>query len=471
MNVTELNEEILQEEPVNDDEFFRFEMGEAHYTDMGNSQRLAFLHGDKLRWSPALGWLQYDGIKWQQVDDTVPAGLARKVPRFLLEEAAAETENPGKRQQLAEWALESEKASAISAMVRLLRSEPGIRVETEDIDSDPWLLNVENGTLDLRTLEFLSHSPGDLLTKVSGCRYNPEAKCPRWEQFLQEVMDGNNDLIGYLQRYVGYILTGLTKEQSFLFFSGCGANGKGRFVETVAALLGDYATPFSPGALIANRNDSTNEFAALRGCRYTYCGEIEPGKTLDAALLKTLTGEDSMRVRFLYHEFFTLTPTFKVVYSANGAPKVRDSSYGFWRRCKHVPFNVSFPLEKRDKQLQEKLNEELEGILNWAINGLETWKKNGLQEPGIVTAATREYRDDQSVISCFLEEVTVKTQDPTLGMSLQKLHDYFSDWSKKNGERLISNRALKKELEALGMTTYKGNIGVMVQGIKLVDKE
>jgi putative DNA primase/helicase len=237
-----LEEEIIREPGIAD------LLGDVRRTDVGNASRLAFLHGDKLRWSPSLGWLRYNGRYWETSDDVMVAGYARDGPRQIIEQAA-ESDEPGLRSLLCEWALESEKNSSIRAMVNLLKSEPGIRVESDALDRSPWLLNVQNGTLDLKTGKLLSHNPGDLITKMAGASFDPDAQCPRWERFILEVMDGDEDLAGYLRRFSGYALTASTKEQAFLFFSGIGANGKGRFVETLAHILGDYAAPLSPAAL------------------------------------------------------------------------------------------------------------------------------------------------------------------------------------------------------------------------------
>ena len=442
---------------------------DARRTDAGNALRLAFLHGGKLRWSPEIGWLEYDGKRWQSTDDNCVAGYARDVPRNLLEEAAA-SDNPGIRSVLAEWALESEKASSIRAMVYLLKSEPGIRVSSDELDKDVWLLNTPTGTLDLRTQKISPHDAGDLLTRISGASFNPDATCPRWERFMLEIMDGDEEMVSYLQRFAGYCLTGDVREQNFLFCSGIGANGKSVFVELLASVLGDYASPLSPSALVVKHGDqSTNELAALRGCRLAYCAEIEAGKTLDAGLLKALTGGDSFRVRFLYREFFSLQPQLKMIYNANGQPRVRDNSYGFWRRCKHVPFNVSFPPERRDDRLREKLLQEKDGILNWMLDGLREWMRDGLKEPAIVSAATREYQDDQSVVRSFIDERTRRI--PGHSIQLARLHESFLEWAKTNAERPLSNKLLKREMEALGYNTHKGMAGVMVDDIGLVTSD
>lgn len=443
-------------------------LGDVHLTDTGNAARLSFLHGDRLRWSPAVGWLHFNGRYWEPTDDTVVMAFARDVPKQLVDQAA-ESDEPGLRSLLCGWAIESEEHSKIRSMVSLLRSEPGIRVEVDSLDKNPWLLNLENGTLDLKTGKLRNHNSGDLLTKLAGTSFDPDAQCPRWEQFILEVLDGEEDLANYLRRFCGYLLTGSTKEQCFLFLSGVGANGKGVFTETLARLMGDYGEPLSPSALLVKQGEQTNEIASLRGARYVFCSEVEPGKTLDTALLKALTGEDSMRVRFLYREFFTMKPCFKILYSANGMPKVRDSSYGFWRRCKHVPFNRTFSPDVRDAGLRGKLEKELPGILNWCLSGLQEWLSGGLKEPGIVSAATREYRDDQSVIRAFLDDMTKKI--PGHCVPLSELHEVYLDWAKKNGERTISNRVLKRELEQNGITTKRGMVGVLAENIGIVTTE
>ena len=434
-------------------------------TDCGNAERLAFLHGDRLRWSPSLGWLQFDNTRWRPVDETVVAGLARGVSNQLFKQAGEESDDAGRSSMLASWGLESQKASAIRSMVSLLRSEPGIMVDADDLDADPWLLNTGSGTIDLKTGRLRTHNPRDLITKLTGAAYDPEALAPRWTIFVNEIMDGDAELVGYLQRFAGYALTGDVSEQIFLFCSGSGANGKSVLLEVLASVLGDYATPLSPQALVVKHDATTNELASLRGARLAYCAEIEAGKVLDAGLMKSLTGGDSFRVRHLYKEYFTLKPQAKLAYNANGQPRVRDNSFGFWRRCRHVPFNVSFTGERCDPRLREKLEAERSGILNWMLAGLRMWLESGLREPESVRIATSEYRDDQSVIRAFLDESTRNT--PGLCVPLAELHTEYQEWAKRSGERGMTNRRLKRELEQAGLTTRKGVIGVLVEGLTL----
>ena len=289
------------------------------------------------------------------------------------------------------------------------------------------------------------------------------------ERFILEAMGGDAELVEYLRKWCGLLLTGITKEQAFLFFSGTGSNGKGVFVETMAHLLGDYSSPLSGTALTVKQGDSsTNEWAALRGVRFAYCGEIDSAKTMDSALIKTLTGEDSIAVRFLYREFFTLKPQFKIIYSANGEPRVRDNSYGFWRRIKHVPFQVTFDGARKDGQLKEKLRGEADGILLWSLVGLCNYLEHGMQEPEVVSAATRQYRDEQSAVKTFMGDCTESV--PGHSVLLSRLHSEYLRWSKMNREKSLSSKKLKKELEQSRYDVYRGMQGYAIRDISLSEE-
>ena len=446
-------------------------LGEIHFTDAGNAQRLCHIHGDRMRWCSFIGWYSFNGKHWERVDDNVIVGLAKDVPVSMLEQAAV-TEKEGLRRKLAEWSIESETASALRAMASLVKSEPGIPISTDDLDADKWLLNVRNGTLDLRTGELLPHSSSDLITMIAGTDYEPDASAPHWERFIASIMVEDEAMIAFLQRFCGYVLTGCTHEQCFAFLSGGGENGKGVLTETLAALLGSYASSISQAAIMVKSGDNIpNEWASMRGKRLAYCGEVETSKTIDSALVKTLTGEDTMSVRFLRREFFQMRPVFKLLYSANGKPKVKDNSHGFWRRVRLIPFDATFPKgdPRRDPDLKAKLRAELPGILNWCLHGLSQWRIKGLDEPERVTGATEEYRDSENVVKQFCDDRTRRI--PGHCVPLAKLHEEYVEWSKRNAERTLSSKALGKELESLGYVKYHGRMGKMVQNIALAATE
>jgi len=428
-------------------------------SDLGNAQRLARLHGQRVRHVPELGWLYHNGVEWSTVDEARIVALSRDIPKLILREAAKEHDSK-RRKHVTSWALASESFSKIRAAVALLRSEPGILSQPEDFDRDPFLLNVKNGTLDLRTGNLRPHAPGDMITMTAGTDYTPGARCPRWESFLQEIMGGDAELIEYLQSFAGYCLTGDVSAQVFLYCSGVGANGKSTFVETLAGVLGGYATALSPSALVAKQNDNTNELAGLRGCRLCHCAEMEGGRTLDAGLLKALSGGDSFRVRFLFKEFFTFRPSLKLVYCANSPPKVKDTSYGFWRRCRHVPFSVTIPPGRRDGRLREKLMEEAPGILLWCLEGLRRWQAEGLREPEAVASATRDYKDAENAVKQFCDE----TFQPIRGHTvlLARAHEKYLAWAKASGERTLGRNSFSGELRTLGYSFIRQSVGMAI---------
>ncbi|MEK0452362.1 MAG: hypothetical protein AGIKBDMD_00292 [Synergistaceae bacterium] len=434
-------------------------------TDTGNAKILAHIHGDEVRWCDERGWMFFNGRYWESTSHVKIESLARDVPKYLHEYASKIDEND-KRQAIAIQSIRAESNSAIKAMANLLKSEPNIAVSVNKFDSDPWLLNLQNGTIDLKTGLLRPHNRNDVITHIANAKYDPKAKAEKWKKYLDDVMCGDGDLVEYLQRYMGYILTGSTKEQSFLFFSGSGANGKSRFTETAAKMMGTYGSPLSANALVVKYGtQQTNELAGLAGLRYVYCGEVDSSKTIDSAMIKNWTGEESLKCRFLFKELFTLKPQFKLIYSANGDPKVKDDSYGFWRRCKKIPFKVSFKDgdARRDPNLQDKLNMEIDGILIWALDGLAKYLKEGIGNPQAVSNATHDYQTSMSDIRQYLEEKTVWADESNL--SLEDLHRDYVIWCEKNGETPITKKGLKKKLEEYGYEVGRVTKGTIVKGL------
>src|SRR5262249_35693849 len=273
---------------------------------------------------------------------------------------AHEIENESLRKDLAEHALRSESEARLRAMVSLAATDPDLHVPPSQLDADPWLLNLENGTLDLHTGKLGSHRRSDLITRLAPVGWDPAAKCPRWKAFLADVFSGDDALIGYVQRAAGYSLTGDTSERILLILHGEGANGKTTFLETLTAALGDYAARTPTETLLAKRPDAIpNDVARLKGTRFVTASEAGEGVQLAEARVKELTGRDRVPARFLHREWFEFCPEFKLWLATNHKPVIRGTDKAIWDRIRLVPFTVRIAKMKQDKHLLEKLRMEL----------------------------------------------------------------------------------------------------------------
>ena len=384
-------------------------------TDLGNAERLMAAHGANLRYHVNAGtWLRWTGKVWSEDSAGEVHRLAAQSVRAMMQEAEA-IPSLEERAALVKHALRSESAPRLAAAVDLAARGhlPGVRVMANELDRDPWALNVLNGVLDLHTGKLRLHDPKDLHTKLAAVVFDPEARCPRWEQFLREVFTSDADLPDYLKRVAGYLLTGDTREQAVFFLVGKGANGKGVYEETLRAVLGDYAkvTPFA--TFLDRRDNATNDLAFLVGARAVTASEGAARETFNEALLKRLTGGDAISCRFLYHENFTYTPTYKIQFATNEVPRFTSQTYAIKRRVHIVPFRQTFygrddgrePV--RDEALREKLRAELPGILAWAVRGCLEWQQAGLCAPREVKEETTALFEAMDPLGDFLEEECV----------------------------------------------------------------
>jgi P4 family phage/plasmid primase-like protien len=419
---------------------------EVHCTDLGNARRLVRGHGaDFHHCHPWRRDLVFDGRRWREDDTAQAERWTKDTVRRMYAEAAGE-ENGDRREGLVQHALESEDAKRLRAMVSLARSEPGVPVLPADLDADPFLFNALNGTIDLRTGRLREHRREDLLTKLAPVEYDPDAPCPLWRKFLGRILDGNEDLVAYLQRVVGYGLTGDVSEQSLWFFHGTGANGKSTFLLTVLAMLGDYGMQaVSDLLLVKNHEAHPTERADLFGRRFVATIETEEGKRLAEALMKQMTGGDKVRARRMRQDFFEFSPTHKIVLAANHKPVIRGTDHAVWRRIKMVPFTVTIPDEEKDKALPEKLKAELPGVLGWAVRGCLDWQRHGLGEPDEVRKATTEYQAEQDTVQGFLNECCFINSDARVKSSA--LLEAYHEWS---GDRLMTAPAFRERLKEKG---------------------
>jgi putative DNA primase/helicase len=351
-------------------------------------------------------------------------------------------------------------------MVSLAQSE--LPVTPKDLDQHPWLLTVRNGTLDLQTAERREHSRDDLITKLAPVEYDPKATCPRWDAFLNEIFKSDHELVAYVQRVIGYALTGSTKEQCYFILYGTGANGKSTLLETVKAILGDYAKTTPTETLLLKRGERiSNDVARLHGARFVSATEAESNKRLAEALMKQLTGEDAVTARFLHQEFFEFAPAFKMFLAVNHLPVIQSTDPATWRRIHRIPFDVTFLKDKQDKTLREKLLAELPGILAWAVRGCLDWQQHGLNPPGAVVKATAEYKSAMDTLAMFLNECCMA--DHNAWTATMELYQAYTAWCDETRTRPITMTDFGAHLS--GLMTLGGEKKLKPEFGKFKDKK
>ncbi|MDP9472822.1 MAG: phage/plasmid primase, P4 family, partial [Chloroflexota bacterium] len=430
-----------------------------HLTDLGNAQRLVTRHGRDLRYCHLWNkWLAWDGMRWQVDDSGEIVRRAKATVRGIYAEAK-ETSDPEERKSIARHALRSEADARIKAMISLAQSEPGIPIDPALLDTDPWLLTCLNGTINLRSGELLPHERVHYITKCAPVTHNPEATCPTWLAFLERIMAGDADLIGFLQRAIGYSLTGNTSERVFLILHGAGRNGKSTLLEVFRTLLGpDYAVRTPTDTLLAKREGGIpNDVARLRGARFVSASEADEGRRLAESTIKDLTGGDTISARFMRGEFFDFLPVFKLWLATNHRPVIRGTDLGIWDRIRLVPFSVRIPDDEQDRDLRQKLIAEAPGILAWAVRGCLDWQRHGLGTPSAVRQATAGYRADMDVLGAFL--VDRCTIAPQARVAAKTLYADYQRWCEETGEKPLSQIAVGKQLAERGFTPARSGKG------------
>ncbi|MCG6533420.1 MAG: phage/plasmid primase, P4 family [Syntrophales bacterium LBB04] len=439
-------------------------------THLGNAERLIEQFGPDLHWVKQWGWVGWNGQKWV-VDGGEEERLYKQVNRHIFREAANETDS-AKREALWKWAKASESNAVMAGSFRMAQSEPGIRIQTTDFDRHEWLLNCTNGTLDLHTGQLLPHQREHLLTKQLAVPYLQEADCPTWkEKYLQKIFAGDTVLIDFLQKAVGYSLTGSTREHCLFILYGSGRNGKSTFINVLMKLLGSFAKSIEPEALtIRHHNPNTLvEMADLAGARLVTAVETEENKRLAEAKIKQMTGGDWIKACFKYKDPFDFLPVWKVWYATNHKPIIRGTDEGIWSRIRLIPFTVFLAEAERDHQLQEKLEAELPGILRWAVAGCLRWQQEGLHPPDKVQQATAAYRAEQDILAAFLSECCVLSPQATA--TAKDLYQAYTTWCQENGEANETQTSLGKRLAERGFCRVRITGGrIQWKGIGLLSE-
>ncbi len=418
-------------------------------TDLANAKRLVRLHGRDIRYCYEWRkWLVWGGQRWTPDGDGEIMRRAKSVVQHLYR-MASEAVDEKERDSLATFARKCEHRKRICDMVFLAESEPGVSVSSADLDIDPWALTCRNGTLDLRAGNLRPHQRADCITKMSPVFYDPEAKAPRWLAFLNLIMGDDAEQVEFLQRAVGYSLTGDTSERCLFVLWGSGRNGKSTFLETIRELLDGYAMRTPTQTLVRKRPGGIpNDVARLRGARFVSASESDEGAKLAEATLKDLTGGDTVSARFMKAEFFDFVPVCKIWLGTNHRPTITGTDAAIWYRIRLVPFNVRIPNPRPRREIAEELRAELPGILAWAVQGCLDWLEFGLCPPAQVKEATEAYRVEQDILGAFLKDVCALGSDLTANAT--DIYKAYRDWAEAAGERPVSQTRFGRVLGERG---------------------
>lgn len=437
---------------------------EVHRGQLRFAERLVASYADKLRNVHGIGWHLWDGTRWKRDAD----GGATRAALDVVKRAYAELphlDRDSARELLADIH-RCESATGIDGVLRLAGDMLPIAVSVERLDSDPWLLNCRNGTLDLRTGDLRSHDPADLLTKVTGCDYDPCAQSEVFDRFLAEVLP-DEDLRSFVGRVFGHALVGRVIEHVLAIFTGTGQNGKSTVVDVVAAAFGNYAIAAEPDLLVDRGAVHTTGQADLLGVRLAVCSETDEGRRLAAATVKRLTGGDKIRARRMRQDNIEFEASHTVILVSNHKPKVAGDDPALWRRLRIVPFDVV--VSKPDTRLKEKLTQDLPAVLAWMVAGAADWHLNGLAEPSAVTAATDAYKANSDDLGRFLAERCIETPHGTT--RARDLFGAWSAWRHQNGEQPGTEVAFAEAMSRRGIEKTRRKTGMTYTGVMLAGTE
>lgn len=445
-------EEVVEEKPAK-----KFKL-----TDLGNAERIAYEYGHIIKFVTGVGWYVWNGKRWEFDDKGKLQRLVAKVVRKLGE---SDDENEQK------WARHCEKHAVRESAIKDLRVL--VPADRSEFDRHKYLLNVANGVIDLTTGELKPHDRELKLTQIANVEFVEGAQCPTWMAFLDQIFLGDADLIEYMQRLIGYSLTGDISEQIMCFLVGGGSNGKSTFINIVKDLMGEYGKQAKSDTFIKKRDTSANnDIARLANARFVSAIESEEGEKLAESLVKQITGGEPVLARFLRQEFFEFVPEFKVFFTTNHKPVIGGLDKGIWRRVKLIPFDLNLPDHLKDKKLSEKLSLEMSGILNWAVEGCLKWQQDGLKEPAVVKKATESYKADMDILDPYLIECCyVNPDDEQIKIEAKELYQNYSDYCFQSGERTIGNRSFYRMLETKGLFKKRGAQNKLyVHGITLAGR-
>jgi len=448
-------------------------------TDFGQAEALVYIFKNRLRYAVGLGWIIWNSRRWVRDEQSahiqfgwISARLRLKAMNYMLEQTDSEDNNDQKDAMRAiKFASSRRNLSKVKSALESASTMPFFVTQAGELDRDNFKIGVRNGVVNLRSGQLIPPQPADLITKRTNINYFENAPCPRWIQFLDEIFGGNQDLISYIKRAVGYMLTGDTREQCFFILYGHGANGKSVFTDTLKKLLGDYGTSVEFKTFTGSASTVGDDLAPLRGVRMTVSAESNKGSRLDEGLIKQVTGGDEVRVRYLHGKYFTYQPQFKIILMTNHKPIIVGTDKGIWRRVKMIPFNQTFEGKTADKQLPDKLQAELSGILAWAVEGVQEWLTHGLEMPESIKLATEAYRQEMDTVGLFIDEVCV-TENRNYTVTKSQLYKEYKAWCDDGGLHNLSKPNFRLNLIERGFQEGRGHGGKRIwKGIGILASE
>lgn len=377
---------------------------DVRFTELWASERAVEFFGKDIRFqADARQWLVWDGIRWRPDTGGHVLHLVSQLGSKLRDEAA-QIIDQDYAQRLRKFASTLESRARIRSVVDLAAVNPNLQLGAADLDRDPYLLNLRNGTLHLPSRGLRPHDRSDYITKLVDIEYDETATCPRFDQFVKDIFRDEPETTEYLRRYFGYCLSSATQDQSLLLLIGSGCNGKSVLQSVVAKTLGDYACNASPDTFaVRDAGGARGDLTRLRGARVVFTSESNEDARLDEAMIKRLTGGEPIVARALYQGEQEFVPGFKVIFGTNNLPRLTADDAAVWRRLRVVPFKRVIKDSEKDPELASKLILEKQGIMNWLLAGFAEWQANGLMPPLAVRDAVSDHRANLDSIGAFIE--------------------------------------------------------------------
>lgn len=420
---------------------------------------------DRIRYVPEMeSWFCWQDHRWVKDTDGKVTRLAREFAQDLIQDkrvknalTAMKLKDAKDKEKDHETTTRFGDVKFIRPMLELACVDDRIILHANKLDADPWLVGVQNGVIELKTGTFRVGRREDNITKSLGTTWDDKAACPRFGRFLTEIFPNSPDTISFVQRMLGYTLTADIREHAFFFLYGTGANGKSCLVNTIYRLMGDYGKPIAPEVVIQSRSRATpdHHLAELQGLRFATLPETEDSSRMAESRVKQIVAGDPITACRKYEHPMTFNPCAKLWIHGNYQPDIRGVDDGIWRRVHQIHFGVSFPKDKQDPNLEESLLAELPGILRFAVEGCLNWQIVGLNPPQSVLDVTAEYREEQDTFGRFIEEELAKA--PENKISRSELYGMYKKWAEEQGEYIMSNRAVVKQLKSRGFEEKKSS--------------